>query len=122
MARSKDIAEALGVSKPSVTGALQVLSRKGLVNYKPYGFVTLTNKGYIKASSIARKHDVITKFLVDILGVDLSTAQQAACKVEHTLGPKIISRLTSFTDFLQSADGQIAEKFKSDYKGQLNDN
>jgi Mn-dependent DtxR family transcriptional regulator len=56
------------------------------------------------------------------LGVDLNTAQQAACKIEHTLGPKIISRLTSFTDFIQLGNGQIAEKFKSDYNEHLNAN
>ncbi|MFA6176565.1 MAG: metal-dependent transcriptional regulator, partial [Phycisphaerae bacterium] len=38
VARSKDIAESLGVSRASVTGAIKLLSDKGLVDYKPYGY------------------------------------------------------------------------------------
>lgn len=45
VARSKDIAQSLGVSKASVTGALRVLKEKELANYKPYDFVTLTEVG-----------------------------------------------------------------------------
>ena len=43
VARSKDIAKLLSVSRSSVTGALRVLKKKGLANYKPYDYVTLTN-------------------------------------------------------------------------------
>ena len=35
IARSKDIAKMLGVSKSSVTGALRALKEKGLANYEP---------------------------------------------------------------------------------------
>ena len=41
-ARAKDIADRLGVQRASVTGALQSLSQKGLINYHPYSSVTLT--------------------------------------------------------------------------------
>ncbi len=45
VARSKDIAETLGVSCSSVTGAMHLLSKKHLANYKPYDYVTLTEQG-----------------------------------------------------------------------------
>ena len=51
VARSKDIAELLEVSRSSVTGALKTLSEKGLVNYKPYGFITLTDIGRAEAQT-----------------------------------------------------------------------
>ncbi|MCK4511033.1 MarR family transcriptional regulator, partial [bacterium] len=38
--RAKDIAKRLGVTGPSVTGALHVLSAKGVVNYAPYDVIT----------------------------------------------------------------------------------
>lgn len=106
VARSKDIAEALGVAKPSVTGALKVLSEKGLVNYEPYGYITLTEAGAKRASAIARKHDIIESFFKNILGVDSEAAETAACKVEHSLGPDIISRLLSLTDFINMKSQQ----------------
>ena len=99
MARSKDIAASLAVAKPSVTGALKLLAKKGLVNYRPYGYVTLTQSGVARAAKVAKRHDIIKSFFTDILGVDTATAQKAACKAEHLLGPTIISRMRDFTNF-----------------------
>jgi DtxR family Mn-dependent transcriptional regulator len=93
------LSASLGVARPSVTGALKSLAKKGLVNYQPYGCVTLTQSGLAMASKVAKKHDVIKTFLTDILGVDGPVAQKAACKAEHLLGPSIISRLNDFTNF-----------------------
>ncbi len=101
IARSKDIAGSLGVAKPSVTGALKALANKGLVNYRPYGYVTLTQSGLAQASRVAKKHDIIKSFFTDILGVDAVVAQRAACKAEHLLGHAIVSRMSDFMDFTQ---------------------
>ena len=99
-ARSKDIAEALNVAKPSVTGALRILKEKELVNYKPYGYVTLTKEGKKAAYSVNRKHNIIKAFFVNVLGIDVDTAQQSACKAEHAFGPEVISRLLCFIEFV----------------------
>jgi DtxR family Mn-dependent transcriptional regulator len=115
VARSKDIAEVLGVSKASVTGALRLLKKKGLANYKPYDFVTLTENGRAAAAEIARKHNILKSFLSSVLGVDADTAQRAACKAEHTLGPKVIARLLDFIEFVtkENQNGyDVAGKFK----------
>jgi DtxR family Mn-dependent transcriptional regulator len=100
IARSKDIAKALGVSRASVTGALRVLKEKGLANYKPYDYVTLTKTGQVTAAEIAKKHKILKSFFTDILGIESKTAQEAACKAEHTLGPGIINKLLSFIEFV----------------------
>jgi DtxR family transcriptional regulator, Mn-dependent transcriptional regulator len=98
IARSTDIAVSLGVAKPSVTGALKLLAQRGLVNYKPYGCVTFTQKGVSQAGRVAQRHEIIKSFFVDVLGVDTEIAQKAACKAEHLLGPLIISRMRDFTN------------------------
>ena len=98
IARSKDISTSLGVAKPSVTGALKLLAKRGLVNYKPYGCVTLTQKGFSQAGRVAKRHEIIKSFFVNILCVDAAIAQKAACKAEHLLGPVIISRMRDFTN------------------------
>jgi DtxR family transcriptional regulator, Mn-dependent transcriptional regulator len=116
VARSKDIADSLKVAKSSVTGALKALAEKKLVNYKPYGYVTLTPPGRVAAGRIARKHNIIKSFFVDILGVDDTLAQEAACKAEHALGPGIISRLLDFTEFLTTRNGSgrnLAVEFRN---------
>jgi DtxR family Mn-dependent transcriptional regulator len=99
VARSKDIAQSLGVSRASVTGALRMLKDKGLANYRPYGYVTLTETGQAAAAEVVRKHDVLKSFFIKILGVEPDVAQQAACKAEHALGPDIIARLLRFSEF-----------------------
>jgi len=116
VARSKDIAGLLGVSQSSVTGALRSLSEKGLINYKPYGYITLTAKGRKAASGIVRKHGIIKAFFVDILGVDPEVAQQAACQAEHAFGSDVVAKLHCFIEFsarsAKSGDDLIA-KFKN---------
>lgn len=62
IARSKDIAKSLDVSRASVTGALRVLKQKGLANYKPYDYVTLTDTGRATAAEIAKKHKILQTF------------------------------------------------------------
>lgn len=100
VARSKDIAKLLGVSRSSVTGALRVLKKKGLANYKPYDYVTLTESGRIVAVEIANKHNILKSFFVNVLGVETDVAQKAACKAEHSLGPGIIAKLLCFIEFV----------------------
>jgi DtxR family Mn-dependent transcriptional regulator len=99
VARSRDIAQSLQVSRASVTGALKLLHNKELVNYEPYGFVTLTQRGEKEAQAVVSRHTIIESFFVNVLGVERQAAKQAACSAEHALGPVVISRLLNFTEF-----------------------
>ena len=100
IARSKDIAELLGVSKSSVTGALRVLKKKGLANYKPYDYVTLTRAGQAAAAEVAKKHNILKSFFINVLGIKPDDAHKAACKAEHALGQGIIAKLLCFIAFV----------------------
>jgi DtxR family Mn-dependent transcriptional regulator len=102
-ARSKDIAQTLGVARSSVTGALQLLCEKGLANHEPYGCITLTHPGRAAAREVARKHEVLTSFFVNVLGVEKEAAQRAACRAEHALGQEVIGRLVSFIDYVAAS-------------------
>lgn len=121
-ARSRDIAKLLGVSRASVTGALRLLKKKGLANYKPYDYVTLTDSGRAAAAEIARKHKILKSFFINVLGVETDIAQKAACKAEHELGPEIIARLLCFIDFVNqnSEDGcDLSDEFQKFCKRRL---
>ena len=121
VSRSKDIADALEVSRASVTGALKSLSEKGLVNYKPYGYVTLTDSGKQVALRVARRHHILKQFFEDILGVENTLAHEAACRTEHTLGPEISARLRVFIEFLGQSQEQgddIIGRFKNYWEKQ----
>ena len=101
-ARAKDIAERVGVNRSSVTGALRVLSDKGLVNYAPYDVITLTESGRAAATDVVRRHNVLRDFLVRVLGVEAGEAEPAACKMEHAVPRGVIERLVAFADFVET--------------------
>lgn len=100
-ARAKDIAEYLAVRASSVTGALRTLRAMGLVNYAPYDLITLTEKGSLAAAEIVRRHKALENFLINVLGVDEREADQAACKMEHSVPKAIVERLVKYADYVE---------------------
>lgn len=105
-ARSRDIAESLGVHKSSVTSALRTLRQNGLVHYEPYEAVTLTRRGRQVAEEVVRRHGVLKKFLIDVLRVDAEEAEKAACGMEHSVSREIVDKLIEFAGSLQH--GEVA--------------
>ena len=100
VARAKDIAERLQVQRGTVTGALKALAEKGLINYAPYSFITLTPAGTTIAREISRRHQVIRDFLTEVLRIPLATAETTACRMEHVVEGMVLSRLVCFIDFI----------------------
>ena len=82
--RSIDVAEHLGVTKPSVTYATRRLKESGHITMDKDGLITLTESGMAVASKMLDRHRTLTAFLID-LGVDAKTAEEDACKIEHDL-------------------------------------
>ena len=95
-ARSRDIAESLNVHKSTVTAALKSLGQLNLINYAPYEAVTLTPKGRRLAEDVARRHAALRDFFVDVLRVDETTAETAACGMEHSIPREIVEKLATF--------------------------
>ncbi len=95
-ARITDIAKMLSVKKPSVTAALNALSERGLVSYERYKPVVLTTEGKVLAQNVRRKHDFLSSFFTDILGVPKQDADVAACRMEHALDDSILEKFMSF--------------------------
>ena len=89
-ARAKDISERMHVAGSSVTGALQSLAKRKLINYSPYDLITLTEKGREAAKDIVRRHGVLRRFFVDVLDADPGEAEKSACRMEHALPPGIM--------------------------------
>ncbi len=101
VARSKDIATRLGVSRASVTEALRTLSKKKLINYAPYEAITMTEKGKEVAKDVIFRHEALKRFFVEVLAIDDKIAEDGACKIEHSAPNEVITRMINFVDFLQ---------------------
>ena len=82
--RSIDIAEKLGVTKPSVTYATKRLRENGYITMDKDGLITLTELGMSIAANMLDRHQTLTRFLM-ALGVDQETAEADACKMEHDI-------------------------------------
>ena len=102
-ARAKDVAERLAVHMPSVTGALRALGTRGLVNYEPYAVITLTAEGKTAARQLVRSHEALKTFLSRILGLPEAEADANACRMEHAISPRTLSRLIEFIEFVADA-------------------
>jgi len=97
-AHSVDIAKAMGVTKPSVFKALQVLMEQGYIEKENYGSVTLTDRGKERAESIIKKHEAIRTLLISVLKVSPDEAEADACKIEHCIGEEATKKLFEFLE------------------------
>ncbi|MHA1650171.1 MAG: metal-dependent transcriptional regulator [Candidatus Helarchaeota archaeon] len=100
-AQTKEIANNLRVTPPSVSGMLKKLKRLGLINYQKYSPVTLTPKGEQIAKKIQEEHTTI-KCLLELLSVPKNIADQDACTIEHNLHKTTINQLRKFVTFIHS--------------------
>lgn len=99
-ARAKDIATLLKVRASSVTGALKGLSALGLVNYAPYDLITLTPAGKKVAVEIVHRHRALKGFLTTVLGITETEADDAACKMEHSVPKDIVERFIKYAEYI----------------------
>lgn len=85
--RSVDVAEQMGYSKPSVSRAVGLLKKDGLLQMDETGCLKLTEAGAEKARRIYERHTVLSKLLMN-LGVDEATATEDACRMEHYISER----------------------------------
>lgn len=114
--RPGQLAEAMGVSAPTVTATLGRLQAAGYID-RPDGGVELTHAGRRGALDIIRRHRLAERFLVDVLNLPWSEVHEEACQLEHALSPRVQQALEEFMENpdvcphghpIPSADGRIA--------------
>ena len=90
--RSIDVAEHLGVTKPSVSYATKRLRENGYITMDKTGLITLEPSGLAIAEEMLDRHQTLTNFLIH-LGVDRETAENDACKIEHDISPQTFAAI-----------------------------
>ena len=89
IARSVDVANELGFSKPSVSRAMSILKEAGYVTVGQINQLLLTEKGKEVAQNIYHRHCVLKEFLMQI-GVEEETAAKDACRMEHVISEQTL--------------------------------
>lgn len=90
--RSADIAAHLGVSKPSVHHAMEILQGAGLIVKPLYREISLTECGRRRAQIILCRYNLLKEMLLS-LQVDEAIAKQEACQMEHIVSDETLSHL-----------------------------
>ncbi|NPV52731.1 MAG: DtxR family transcriptional regulator [Firmicutes bacterium] len=103
LVRVTDIAAKLGIAKASVNQAIHSLKGLKLARHERYGPIELTSKGREHAVKIRRRHQLLRKFLIEVLDVDPKTAEKDACLMEHVISPVTLERLIEFLETMSSS-------------------
>lgn len=91
--QTTDIADRLGVTPSTVSANLRRLARDGLVDYEPYGTVTLTARGEELAVGLVRRHRIIETYLVQRLGLGWDEVHREADLLEHGVSDVVLERM-----------------------------
>lgn len=95
--RPTQIADAIGVSGPTVTATLRRLEAQGLTT-REGNEISLTAEGLSQSLNVVRRHRIAERLLVDALGFPLDEAHEDACLLEHALSPRVLQALELFLD------------------------
>jgi DtxR family Mn-dependent transcriptional regulator len=94
-AGTNEIAAALQVAAPSVSGMLRRLAAQGLVTHEPYKGVQLTREGRRAALRTIRRHRVIESYLTQALGYPWDQVHDEAERLEHAASDELIDRMAA---------------------------
>ena len=94
-ARSIDVANDLGFSKPSVSVAMKNFREEGYIVIDDEGHISLTEKGLEIAERVYERHQVIANALI-LIGVDEKTAYEDSCKIEHDISEQTFEKLKEY--------------------------
>ena len=93
---SADVAGAVGVSRASVSRAMNVLKDAGYITKEKYGTIMLTPLGRQTAHAVKKRNELIRAFLTDVLGVNTGLAREDACRMEHTISAETAGKLEKY--------------------------
>jgi len=85
------VAKSVRVRPATVTEMLQKLAEKGLLRYKRYRGVELTEKGFAEAQKLLRKHRLLETLFVRSLKYDVEKACDEASKLDHYASEDLVN-------------------------------
>jgi len=90
---TRDLAQRLGISSPSVSEMVTRLSAQGLVEHDRYRGQQLTKEGRTVALELVRNHRLLDMFLVQVLGFGWDEVHDEAERLEHVISERMEQRI-----------------------------
>ena len=109
----KDVAVLMNKGGAATADAVKKLKERKLINYEPYGNISLTPKGRECVSIKKYRHNTIAKFLNNVLDIDVKAAEKNASAIEYSMTKDVLIRLVNFMDFMEQCSCQEPKWVKS---------
>lgn len=90
---TRELAQRLGISSPSVSEMVARLSSQGLVVHDRYRGQQLTREGRKIALELVRHHRLLEMFLVQVLGYSWDEVHDEAERLEHVISERMEQRI-----------------------------
>ena len=90
---TRDLAQRLGISSPSVSEMVNRLVAQGLVEHDRYRGQQLTRDGRKVALELVRHHRLLEMFLVQVLGYSWDEVHEEAERLEHVISERMEQRI-----------------------------
>src|SRR5215471_2151736 len=90
---TRELAQRLGISSPSVSEMVVRLSAQGLVEHDRYRGQQLTREGRKIALELVRHHRLLEVFLVQVLGYSWDEVHDEAERLEHVISERMEQRI-----------------------------
>jgi DtxR family Mn-dependent transcriptional regulator len=90
---TRNLAELLDISMPSVSEMVRKLTAEGFITSKLYHGFKLTSKGEKLALLLIRKHRLLEYFMINTLKYEWEDVHQEAERLEHSVSEKFINSL-----------------------------
>ena len=108
-ARVSDIARELELTPGSVSVAMQSLQASGYVTRDSNRFFTLTDEGEQMVRALRARHEILERFLHEVLSLPADLAHREGCRAEHLVETPTARSLLALLRFWrkQGLDGAI---------------
>src|SRR6266851_5174376 len=90
---TRELAQRLGISSPSVSEMVNRLVAQGLVEHDKYRGQQLTKEGRRVALELVRHHRLLEMFLVRVLGYSWDEVHDEAERLEHVISERMEQRI-----------------------------
>ena len=90
---TRELAQRLGISSPSVSEMVTRLTAQGLVEHDRYRGQELTREGRKVALELVRHHRLLEMFLVQVLGYAWDEVHEEAERLEHVISERMEQRI-----------------------------
>ena len=92
LVRAIDVAEEMGLSRPSVSRGMAKLRENECIIVEEDGNLVFTEKGEAIARKIYERHQVLSSLFMK-LGVSEKTALEDACRIEHVISDETFAAM-----------------------------